>query len=362
MANVYGAQGVSPTLRGQPTNVWMLQAGAAMLVPSGTWKLALGRYLKAQEYDPITTIWRDIGDDGPGDVYLQSDGANHRVANQTGCAIGAFITNGGSGYTSAPTVTPSAGTSIWTAVIGGAVNTTVTVGNGGSNYLYPPIVAFSVPPSPGVQATGYATISGGIVTTITMTDQGAGYVAAPTVSLLNDPRDTAGSGATATTSLTASGQVTAVLCTDHGNPVTGTTVPTLSFTGGGGANATAVVLMCWSIVAISVAAAGAGYTGGAGYVELQGLFGSYTSTTTYTNPGTELGLLRFRPSRIYLPTGAGGTIATTASGFQFVDGGLYAGLPSVSPGIIGQGSNVITTSSITFSMGGYNSSFRMFGV
>jgi hypothetical protein len=360
MANVYGAQGVSPTLRGQATNVFELQAGEVALVPSGTWKLALGRYLKVQEYDPISTIWRDIGDDAAGDVYLQSDGANHRVANQTGCAVGAIIGNPGSGYTAAPTVTPSAGSSIWTAVVGGAVNTTVTVGNGGTNYLYPPQVIFSAPPSPGVQATGYATIASGAVTSITVTDQGAGYTSPPVVSFLNDPRDTAGAGATATTVLTGSGTITALLVNDHGNPLTA--VPTLTLAGGGGTGVTTTVLMCWSITSVIVGVAGSGYTQAAGYAEVRGIFGSYTSTTGYTNPQTQLGLVRYRPSKIFLATGAGGTFTagTVSSATNIVDGGIYAG-PLQGYAILGNGV-VATAASLSFTMGGQNDSFRQFGV
>lgn len=360
MANVYGAQGVSPTLRGLATNVFELQAGEVALVPSGTWKLAMGRYCKAQEYDPITTIWRDIGDDASGDVYLQSDGANHRVANQTGCAVGALISNPGSAYTAAPTVTPSAGSSIWTAVVGGAVNTTVTVGNGGTNYLYPPQVIFAAPASPGVQATGYATISSGAISSITVTDQGAGYTSAPVISILNDPRDTAGAGGVATCVLTGAGTITALLCTDHGNPVT--TLPTLTLSGGGGSGVTTVVQMCWTITSAIVGTAGSGYSTAAGYVEVRGLFGLTTSTAGYTNPQTMLGLVRQRPSKIYVPTNVTGALsaATYSAVSNILDGGIYAASPG---GYAILGNGLITTiAAITFTMGGVNDSFRQIAV
>jgi hypothetical protein len=361
MANVYGGQGVSPTLRGQPTNVWELAAGSVMLIPSGTWKLALGRYLKAQEFDSISTMWRDIGDDGAGDVYLQSDGANHRVANQTGCAVGAFINVGGSGYTSPPTVVPSAGGSQWQAIVGGAVNTSVSITNGGSNYLYPPIVAFAAPPSPGLQATGYATISGGVVTGITVTDQGAGYTAPPPVYLYNDPRDTAGAGATAACVLTGAGQVTGLVCTDHGNPLTA--VPTLTFSGGGGTGAAAIVLMDWTVTSVVITGIGGGYSGAtAGYAEVRALFGAYASTTTFTNPQTQLGLVRYRPSKIFLPTTAAGafTLGTVTSALNIVDGGIYAG-PPLGYAILGNGIPT-TNATMSFTMGGVADSFRMYAV
>jgi hypothetical protein len=52
-----------------------------------------------------------------------------RVANQTGCAVGALITNGGTLYTSAPAVAASAGASVWLALRGMDV-----VGEAGGTY------------------------------------------------------------------------------------------------------------------------------------------------------------------------------------------------------------------------------------
>lgn len=356
MANIYGAQGVSPSLRGQPSNDYELQAGTAYLIPSGTWSVHLGRYLKMQEYDPITTIWRDIGDEGSGRRYVQSDGVNHRIANQTGCAVAALILNAGSGFTSAPTVTASAGASVWLPIIGGALSTTITVTNGGSGYVYPPIVLIAAPPSPGIQATAYCTLSSGAVSSVTVTDQGAGYPAPPTVSFVNDPRDTAGSGATGTTALTGANTITGLLATDFGNPVSGTTLPSLAFTGGGGAGATALVLMDWSITSITVAAAGGLYTPAAGTVEIRAIGGEPTSATAYTNPQTQLGLVRDRWSSILLATGTGGTLFSAASNIQYRDGGLYMGVPNL--GIVGSAGG--TGATITFTMGGQNDSFRLF--
>lgn len=360
MANVYGGQGVSPTLRGLPTNVFELEAGNTMLVPAGTWALGLSGYTRYQTYDPISTIWRDVGN-GDGQFYVQSDGINHRVANQTGCAVGALLLTAGSGYTSAPTVTPSAGSSVWQAIVGGAVNTSITVSNGGTNYIYPPIVQFSVPPSPGIQATGYATISGGAVTSITVTDQGAGYTSAPVIYLVNDPRDTTGAGATATCVLTGSQTITGLLCLDFGNPLTA--VPTLTFSGGGGSAPSTLVLMAFTITGVVINAPGSGYTSSAGYVEVRPLFGSYTSATSYTNVQTQYGLVRARPAQILLPTSAAGVISsasTQTSSTVLQDGGIYANAPQ-GYAILGNGV-VATAASLTFTVGGTNGAFRMLAV
>ncbi len=58
----------------------------------------------------------------------------------------------------------------------------VTVNAGGSGYTTAPTVTFSAPPS-GVTATGTAQISGGVVTSISITNGGSGYVTAPTVTV-----------------------------------------------------------------------------------------------------------------------------------------------------------------------------------
>ena len=62
----------------------------------------------------------------------------------------------------------------------GAVNA-VTITNGGSNYIVAPSVTFSPPPAGGTTAAGTAIISGGVVTSVVITDPGSGYTSAPTV-------------------------------------------------------------------------------------------------------------------------------------------------------------------------------------
>ena len=68
-----------------------------------------------------------------------------------------------------------------------------TVTAGGSGYTSAPTVSFTAPGA-GVTATGTATISGGAVTAVTITNPGNGYAAAPTISFSGG----GGTGATAT--------------------------------------------------------------------------------------------------------------------------------------------------------------------
>lgn len=72
-----------------------------------------------------------------------SDGTSIPGAAQAGGVSGVFVTNGGSGYTTAPTVT--------------------ITGGGGTG------------------ATGVATITGGIVAGVTITNAGSGYTSLPTI-------------------------------------------------------------------------------------------------------------------------------------------------------------------------------------
>lgn len=246
------------------TNFFDVAPGATYSIPAGDWSVYIGQTCTLQILDPVLQTWRAFATTQSRSQNIRSDGGNFRVANLTGCAIGAEITNAGTGYTSPPTVSASAGGSTWVAIVGGAVNTTVTVGTAGSGYTVPPQVVFQGPPAGGVPATGYAVLSGGTVSSIVVTTQGAGYLTAPGVGIFASPQDpNFGSitKAVATATLTGAGTVTAVLCTFHGTPqATPATPPTLSFAGGGGTAAAATVIMCMTIQSVTVTTPGTGYT------------------------------------------------------------------------------------------------------
>lgn len=323
MGLVYGGQGVAPSARGQATTVMSLSAGLSQLVPAGSWGAGTGLYSSLQEFDPTTGIWRNIGNDaGTTFRWLNSDGVNFRLANQTGCVVGALVTTAGAGYTSAPVITDNGGTATYQAIIGGAVNTAVTIQNGGTSYTYPPQIVLSAPPAPGVQATATCTISAGVINAVTIVNQGAGYGNnAPTISVINDPRDTTGSGANITCVLTGAGTVTAIVVTNHGTPVT--TVPTLTFTGGGfTSTAVATAIMCWTVTAMTVTSAGSGY---AGTVLVTALGGFPATAPSYTNTYIQSLLVRQRPAYI----GAGLTAGAISTGGNTIyDGGIFPGTPT----------------------------------
>lgn len=358
---VFGGSGVPISMKGAPTNTITLPSGAVAYPNSfpnpsvagrntgyaGWFYVKLGRYTVVQIKDPITNIWRGIGDDGNSERYIYGDGTNMRLANQSGCAVGAVVTTAGSGYVTAPVVTASAGASVWQAVLGPLVSTTVNLVFGGTNYIYPPLVAIDAPPlgSGGIQATGTATLTGSVVSSITITDQGAGYSGGtPTITLVNDPRDTSGSGATATATLVGSGTVAAVICVDHGNPITSGTIPTLTF---GSGTAAATVLMNWGISSYSVTATGAGY-GTSSFISVTGAGPLPVASPAYTNPTSQQNLVRLRPAVVWVPTNA---LSGIASGGTIVDGGVYTGIPVpvFSPATI-----PTTVGTLVLTMGGFS--------
>ena len=170
---------------------------------TGQYVLGMGLYSQLQMYDATLNYWRTIATGLPWNyVTVSSDGQNYRVVNPTGCpnaalitAAGAAGTNGFYGYVNSFnnsgnavviqngavtagntvfTITPSAGGSTWKAIVGGAINTTISfagtvyqsqggilspfggtgtglIGSAGSAYTRAPIIMFVAPPNQGQQ-------------------------------------------------------------------------------------------------------------------------------------------------------------------------------------------------------------------
>jgi len=113
------------------------------------------------------------------------------------------ITNAGSGYTSAPTLTFSGGGGSGAAAVAGPLTfKTGTIGvivtNSGTGYTSTPTVVFTGG-SPTVAAQATAIVFGGQVTGVIVTNPGSGYSSAPSVSF---------SGGTPTTAATAKALLT----------------------------------------------------------------------------------------------------------------------------------------------------------
>src|ERR1700686_827953 len=87
------------------TNRVALAPGQEIPIPAGDWYISMGGYLVIQYYDPVSNTW--VFGSGSawnrGVNFVKSDGFNVRLANLTGCPVGAVITSGGSGYVQAST-------------------------------------------------------------------------------------------------------------------------------------------------------------------------------------------------------------------------------------------------------------------
>lgn len=312
----YGAPGIYPTPRGLPSNAWTLQAGAARLIPPGTWFVSLGPYSTLQEFDPVQGQWMNCGGSSSNLLLVNSDGNNYRAVNQQGCVVGASVTNGTTGLTTAPTFTLSAGGATGTCILGGAISTTVSITNAGAGYTYPPLIFLDTPPAgAGLQATGYSTLTTGTVSSITIDNQGAGYTNVPNIYIIPDPRDTGPTTpASAVASLTGSGTVTAILITNYGTPLT--TIPTFTFSVG---TLAATPIMVRSIGAYTVTSQGSGYSG---TVLVSALGNGGVAAPALTNPEWTTGLVRTRNAQIIAAFSAtsGGLSAT---GQVVLDGGIY---------------------------------------
>ena len=141
------------------------------------------------------------------------------------------ITDGGSGYKTAPSVviTDSTGTGATAvATIGTSSITSIQIVNGGSGYTSSPVISFNGGSGSGVQVV--PTVTAGVITAVQVVTQGAGYVTAPSIII----EDTTGSGAQLTAILSGS-PITAINVTNGGGNYTD---PTVEITGGGGVGAT----------------------------------------------------------------------------------------------------------------------------
>jgi hypothetical protein len=301
---------------------------------TGQFLLQLGQYTNLQQYDAGTNNWQCVQVSPYSQVSVSSDGANYRVVNSTGCPVGAVITNAGSGgtngfygYVQGPgdagalnlsigsaltiiggvvssgnalfTITPSAGGGTWNAIVGGAVNSTISFSgvanvyngnygvngafgastggilpNAGSAYTKPPIIVFSPPANQGQQPyilpTAVCTISGGAIASITVLDQGAGLLSLPGITVVPQPGDNTGGGAvigwltanTGTAGLgagTGSGSVLAMWPASYGTAVTA--VPTFTYGGTANPAPTATAIMNFTVTSITNTTPGVTYTG-----------------------------------------------------------------------------------------------------
>jgi hypothetical protein len=339
-----------------------LAPGQTLPIPAGDWQIGLGGYLVFQIKDPLTNLWV-MAASAPyhrGMFHITSDGYNLRIANLTGCPVGAFIASQGASYVqSTTTVIATGGTSTWQPIVGGALAFTGgSVASVGGGYGIAPILFIPQPPGPsgnangigGVAASGYVGISSGtvVLTGVTFVNQGAGYPSAPAnVALLPVPTDpnisTGITLATCAFSLTNAGLITEVLCTNPGVPITPTAI-TLAVTGAG-VTATVSAVVMQTITAATVSGPGIGY--GTGNTPVFAVGGVPSQGTITQTPNFKYLSWFPRPVNIGI-TGANTSVSAGAPGVIY-DGGLFLAAPSAAwPMAVGAAGTVGT---VAFVMG-----------
>jgi hypothetical protein len=220
------------------------------------------------------------------------------------------IGSGGSGYSSAPTVTvldanQDLVSCIATAQISGGSVIAITVTNPGAGYSNP-VVQISggggsgatavatikhVQEDGGVTPEAVAVLSGGAVTSIGITSGGSGYTTEPTVSVVAANGDD-GAGCVASAVLSGSA-INSVTVTSGGS---GYTSPTVAFIGGGGSGAQASAVLAGAVTSTVVVNGGSGYStppnvtitggGGSGATATAVLTGDAVTGVTIVNGGT----------------------------------------------------------------------------
>ena len=123
----------------------------------------------------ITVVQGGSGFTTAPSVTITGGGGTDAEATATiagGIVTGITVTNGGTGYTTAPTVK-----------IGSGALTSITLTSGGSGYTSTLAPMVHIIGGGGFGAWAKATVSGGRVTGITLTDGGVGYTSAPTITV-----------------------------------------------------------------------------------------------------------------------------------------------------------------------------------
>ena len=257
------------------------------------------------------------------------------------------------------------------AIVGGAVGTaggSMTVTQAGSGFLVAPLILVDPPPPGGIQCTATAAItSAGVLTSVTIVNPGAGYTAVPNVYVIPQFLDYPGqlalpftvptsptpvapnappgqiaigpgatgfagtipqnfmqgltaafpssSGALVTApALVGSGTLTGIVITDYG-ALYNTTVPAISFSGGGLAGGVAATaLMSWGVQS-ATQTAGTGFTVGSAIQSDLGLL---------TVGGASV---RFYNNDLLAPRMMAGVLTNTNGTFTIEDPGY--GIPTV---------------------------------
>jgi hypothetical protein len=213
----------------------------------------------------------------PTNGYFYWNGTNLVSVGSVGAI---YITNGGTGYTSAPTITISAPND-----------------------------------ANGIQATATATVTANVVTSISLTNAGSGYTTAPTVTFAG-----VGTNATAIASVVTfkTGTVSAVV-TNGGSGYTNAANTVVTIAGGGGTSAAGTAILSGGQIAgIAITNPGSGYTNSANItVTITGGGGTNATATGVINLNQNVGIATFS-GRVWIAYGRTIAYSSAASFTDFV--------------------------------------------
>ena len=116
-------------------------------------------------------------------VHIKSGSVNTLTINSSGNGSGYTSTSAAPAVTlSAPDITGGIQATATCTISGGAI-TAIAVSAGGTGYTTAPTITIGAPGGTGTTATATATVSGGVITAFTITSGGTGYKATPTVTI-----------------------------------------------------------------------------------------------------------------------------------------------------------------------------------
>ena len=241
----------------------------------------------------------------PFNGYFTWDGTNLVKIGSIG---GIGISNPGTNYKSAPTITigaPNQTGGVQATALCSITNTAgqvnvIQVTTPGSGYTSIPTVTISAPPAPGIRAVAAASISGNVgnlsVVSIGVVNPGSGYTSAPSVSITGG----GGAGANATASIDT-GSISQIFLTNAGSGYT--SPPSITFSGGGGSNAAAVselLTFAQGTMAVQVTSGGSGYTNASNtVVTISGGGGTNAAGTAIISGGEVVSVIMSNPGKDY---------------------------------------------------------------
>src|SRR5262249_49954340 len=134
-----------------------LAGGGQFYFPAGAYLVQTGIVSCLEWFDPTLLQWRVVAAPNT-EIQISPDGYNYRLVNLSGVVAGTAITNAGSGAVNgigaaATGVTVSFGAAPSNGIaaaaypiVGGAINTTVAITNGGPGLAHPPAPLLRPPP------------------------------------------------------------------------------------------------------------------------------------------------------------------------------------------------------------------------